>query len=91
MATTPHWWPPKKQKKQIVRRYEVRYYYDTRHVHRKPFAMGWSSTLVGLKGTIARHLARDDYYPKAVIVDRVRNVVLFTITRTKDGITITEV
>jgi hypothetical protein len=77
------------KKSAFKRPFEIQYFYSLTQ-SRRPIAKGFAETLVGARGTVARHLARDDYYPKAAIIDRDAQRLVLTLSRTTGGITIKE-
>jgi hypothetical protein len=81
-----------KQKNQPARQFGVYYMHDTRAINWQRFSSraGFSSSLLNAIAIACWHISRDDYYPKAVVVDRWEMKIVRVIHRTSTGISIQE-
>lgn len=77
-------------RKQVIKRpIGIYYMYNSRFTDiAKSSKRGFTSSLINAIGIASYHIARDDYYPKAVIVDRERMIILRILNRTDSGISI---
>ena len=73
-----------KRARQISRRYEIQYFPSGQGWGR-PIAKGFTDSLQGARGTVARHIAREDYYPRAAIIDRHNLKIVLKMYRTTEG------
>lgn len=81
----------KSKKQEIKKAYGIYYLYDGRMIDiRKASKRGFSISLINAIGIASYHIARDDYYPKAIIVDRNAERIVRILNRTATGITIIE-
>lgn len=78
--------------KQPARQYGVYYMHDTRAIDYRRYSSraGFSSNLLNAIAIACWHISRDDYYPKAVVVDRFAMKIVRIIHRTSTGISIQE-
>jgi hypothetical protein len=82
----------KKNKNRPARQFGVYYMHDTRALdyNRYSSRRGYSNSLLNAIAIACWHISRDDYYPKAVVVDRFQMKIVRIIHRTSTGISIVE-
>ena len=79
----------KKKQQEIKRQFGIYYMYSSKFTDiKKASKRGFSTSIEGAIGIAAWHIARDDYYPKAVIVDRYSLKIIRILNRTVEGISI---
>jgi hypothetical protein len=80
----------KKQKE--IRQFGIYYMHDTRAVDWKRYSSkaGYNDNLKAAIGRACWHIGQDNYYPKAVIVDRLQMKIVCIVHRTASGISIVE-
>lgn len=80
------------KKKQPTRQYGIYYMHDTRAVDWKRYSSraGHTNDLLNAIAIACWHISRDDYYPKAVVVDKFALKIVRIIHRTTTGISIVE-
>ena len=82
-----------RKNKQPVNQFGIYYMTDSRVItnwKRFSSAAGFSNNLDWAIGRACWHIGRNDYYPKAVIVDRLAEKIIRVIHRTASGISIIE-
>lgn len=74
-----------------MKRFGIYYLHDTRALDWKRYSSraGFSNDLTAAIGRACWHIGMDNYYPKAVIVDRHQLKIVRIIHRTATGISIT--
>lgn len=80
------------KKKQTTRQFGVYYMHDTRAIDWQRYSSraGFTDNLLNAIAIACWHISRDDYYPKAVVVDRHQLKIVRVIHRTSAGISIVE-
>lgn len=75
-----------------MRRYGIYYMHDSRTIDWRKYSStrGFSESLTAAIGRACWHIGMDNYYPKAIIVDRHELRIVRIIHRTPSGISIVE-
>jgi hypothetical protein len=75
-----------------MKRYGIYYMHDTRAIDYRRFSSraGFNDDLTAAIGRACWHIGMDNYYPKAVIVDRSEMKIVRIVHRTSSGISIVE-
>jgi hypothetical protein len=75
--------------KPILRPIEIQYFPSGRGWGR-PICKGFTTSVSAAMGIAARHIARLDWYPRAVIIDREKGIIVCKMWLTSEGIRIEE-
>lgn len=78
-----------KATKGLVRPIEIQYFIGGRAWGR-PISKGFTTSVQAARGVAAKHIAREDWYPKAVIIDRRKGKIVCKMWMAADGIKIEE-
>jgi hypothetical protein len=77
-----------RRKDSFTRPFAIVYYHTTGGMSWNPkmiAAKGTTTSLVNARGRVAMHIAREDYYPRAIILDRRTGKIVTRMWRQTDG------